>query len=210
MELILLCQKTFPVQRPPLIIYNVPITYEQERDEILHGTCRADTKQLLMHTAKKLETAGADFIVMPCNSLHVFAGDIMSVARIPFLSIIEATTEFLKEQSIDQVGILSTLTTRDNKLYEPLLSSHGIKCASTTDSEQEELNKAILKLVQGECAQENRKGLLKIANRFKRMGIRDIVLACTDLQLLIPSIPQMRTHDTMKILARATANKILK
>jgi len=210
LELILLCQRTPSVRRPPLIIYNVPITYEQERDEILHGACRADTRQLLIDAAKKLETAGADFIVMLCNSLHVFTGDITGAVRIPFLSIIEAVAEFLKEQGIKRVGILSTRTTRDNKLYERLLDSCEVECTSTTDLEQERLSEIILKLVRDKCTQEDRERLIEIIKRFEKAGVHDTVLACTDLQLLTPKVPQMRIHDTMKILAKVTADEILK
>lgn len=202
-----MCQKLNSAQRPPLLAYNVPLTYELEMDEILNGTCAEETKQMLIEAAKILEKAGADFIVMPCNSLHVFANEIQSSINIPFLNLIDATVNFLKEQDIKQVGILSTLITRNNKLYERPLFEKGIKYIFASDSEQQRLNKIILKLTFGGYTKRDKKEFTKIVIN---LGVEHIVLACTDLQLIAPIIPRIEIHDTMKILADATMNEMLK
>ena len=41
-------------------------------------------------------------------------------------------------------------------------------------------------------------------------GVKNIILACTDLQLLIKEKPGMEILDTMHILAKATVREILK
>ncbi len=41
--------------------------------------------------AKRLEAAGCDLLVMPCNTAHAWEQDIRSATSIPFLSIVEAT-----------------------------------------------------------------------------------------------------------------------
>ena len=50
----------------------------------------------------------------------------------------------------------------------------------------------------------------EIINDFKMKGIDSVILACTDLQLLIPYNSQLKIYDTMKIFAEATVQKILK
>jgi len=57
------------------------------------------------------EKAGADFLVMPCNSLHVFIDEIRNAVGIPVLSIIEETVRFLKANNLQKVGIVSTSAT---------------------------------------------------------------------------------------------------
>ena len=49
----------------------------------------------------------------------------------------------------------------------------------------------------------------KIINDFKGKGLDCVILACTDLQLLIPTHPKIKIFDTMKIFADATVRKIL-
>ena len=72
----------------------------------------------LIKEAKRLEEAGADFIVMPCNSLHVFIKEIRGSVKVPVLSIVEETIKFLKKNNFKTVGIVSTSATIENKLYE--------------------------------------------------------------------------------------------
>ena len=56
---------------------------------------------------------------------------------------------------------------------------------------------------------KDREELIGIINDFDGKGLDCVILACTDLQLLIPKHPTIRTFDTMKILADATVERIL-
>ena len=44
---------------------------------------------MLADGAKKLEAAGVDFIVMPCNTAHMFSDDVKAEINIPFIDIHE-------------------------------------------------------------------------------------------------------------------------
>src|SRR5699024_10166329 len=50
----------------------------------------------LIKSAKRLENAGADFLVMPCNTAHYFYDKIVAVMNIPFLNMIEETAKYIK------------------------------------------------------------------------------------------------------------------
>jgi aspartate/glutamate racemase len=56
---------------------------------------------------------------------------------------------------------------------------------------------------------KDREELIKIISDFEKKNVDCVVLACTDLQLLIPKLPALKIFDTMKIFADSTVEKIL-
>jgi len=50
-----------------------------------------DPGPVLAGMARGLETAGADFLVMPCNTAHAFADVVRDAVSIPLLSIVDTT-----------------------------------------------------------------------------------------------------------------------
>ena len=162
-----------------------------------------------IESAQTAIKAGADFIVMPCNSLHVFIGEIRDAVKSPALSIVEETVKFLKQENMDKVGIVSTSATIKNKLYENAFAENGIKYVTPNELQQARMGKFILNLVVGQQKNRDREELISIINDFEGKGLDCVILACTDLQLLIPSNPNLKIFDTMKILADATVAKML-
>lgn len=123
-------------QMPKIIISNVPLPAKVEMRAITRNRYLKRCLTYLINEAKRLEKASADFIVMPCNSLHMFEQQIKKSVSIPFVSIINETTKYLKNSQSKIVGLLSTLSTAENKLYEDCFIKNGIKYISTTKQEQ--------------------------------------------------------------------------
>ena len=210
LELIFSCQKLNRVNRPPILIYSVPLPYDIEEDAIARGKGEERCVPFISEAAKKLEKAGADFLVMPCNSLHAFIEDLRSAVKIPVLSIVEETTKFLKKENISEVGIISTSITLNKKSYENSFMANGIKQITPDDFQQAKIGKMIHNLVSNRHDNKDREELIKVINDFETKGIDHVILACTDLQLLIPHHPRLKIYDTMKIFAEATVQEILK
>ena len=119
LEIIFSCQKLNKSKRPPIIISSVPLPYALEKDAIVNNSNLQKFLPYLITEAKRLEKAGSDFIVMPCNSLHLFVDDIRKNVNIPVLSIIEKTAEFLQKRSFDNIGIVSTaITAQHNQICQ--------------------------------------------------------------------------------------------
>lgn len=210
LDLVFSCQKIFPFQKPAIIISNVPLPYQIEKDLIIKNTGSEKYLPFLITEAKRLEKAGADFIVMPCNSLHIFINEIRKAVSIPVLSIIEETIKFFKAKNFKRIGIISTSTTIHNKLYETAFQKEKIKYLIPNKIQQTEIGKIILRLVLGEQNKADKKKLLDIIDSFQRKKVDCVALACTDLQLLIPKHPRLKIFDTMKILADSSVAAILK
>ncbi len=193
-----------------MVIASVPLPYQIEEDAISKNIGIERCLPFLVSEAKRLEKAGADFIVMPCNSLHVFIKDIRNSVKIPVLSIVEETVKFLKKNNFNKVGIVSTSATIENKLYENAFKENNIGYETPDDFQQAKLGKFILNLVTGQQNSKDRDELIKIISDFENKNVDCVVLACTDLQLLIPKHPNLKIFDTMKIFADASVEEILK
>ena len=72
LEIIFSCYQKNKISRPPIIIWNVPLEYKIEEDLITKATGEERYIPYLIDATKRLESGGADFLVMPCNSLHIF------------------------------------------------------------------------------------------------------------------------------------------
>jgi aspartate racemase len=209
LEVIFKCQKINNKIRPEILLLSVPMDLEMEHKAIVEGEGEEQYLPTLIKAAQKLESAGADFLVMPCNSLHAFIEEIRRSVKIPVLSILEETTNFLKKEKINSVGLISTVITKRRKLYENSFEGAGIKTTLPNDLEQAKIGKIIHNLVINRQGNKEREELIKIIENFQAQGAENVILACTDLQLLIPEHAGAKIHDTMKILAEAVVREIL-
>jgi aspartate racemase len=120
LDVVFSCLKKNKEARPGIIITSVPLPYKIEEDLISKNVEVERYIPFLIKEAKRLENAGTDFIVMPCNSLHVFIREIRNAVSIPVLSIVEETVKFLKKNNLNKVGIVSTSATIENILPQTI------------------------------------------------------------------------------------------
>lgn len=210
LELIFLCKQLNKINYPSILINSIPLPFNVERDAIAEGIGEERCLPYLLDAAKSLEEAGADFLVLPCNSLHVFIENIRKAVKIPVLSILEETSQFLKEQKVNKVGIIATPITIRNKLYEKSLKKNKIKQIIPDGLKQAKIGKLIHNLVSNRYDNKDREILMKIIKDFTKNKVKHVILACTDLQLLMPQNSEVKIYDTMKILADVTVKNIIK
>jgi aspartate racemase len=209
LDIVFSCQRQSKSHRPAIIISSVPLPYEIEEDAIFRNLGIERCLPFLLEEAQKLQKAGADFIVMPCNSLHLFIEEIRGSVQIPVLSIVEETVKFLLERGFHKVGIISTSATVENKLYEEALTKKGITFEKPDDFQQAKMGKIILNLVNGQQKNKDREEIIEVIENFDSNEVECVILACTDLQLLIPKHDNLKVFDTMKIFADATVANML-
>lgn len=207
MEVILSCAEKNKLHRPSILIANVPIEFKLEEDFITHSKGKRKFLSLLLNSAIRLEKGGADFIVIPCNTAHVFIDEIRKAVNIPVLSIIDETVNFLSKRKIKNIGLLATPSTVKNKLFDSKLKSSGIRMEIPNRKNQEKLGRIINKILRNSHDLNDKKDLTKIINRFSS---NFVLLACTDLHILIPAEENPKVLDTMQILKQAAVRELLK
>ena len=211
LDIIFKCYKVNKKQRPPILVWNVPLKYKIEEDLLEHGTGEERYLPFLLEAARNLEDGGADFLVVPCNTVHVFIEEIRKEVGIPVLSILEETEKFLNKMKSKKIGLLATSLSIKQKLYDKPLEKSGFEIIKPAETDQQKLGKIIRKLVINRHADREKSELIKIIWRLGKKDAGAVILACTDLQLIIkPREIPIPTFDTMDLLVDATVREILK
>ena len=209
LQLVSACSNRGEQTHPPILIYSVPLPLQIEKECIVKGQSEEKCVPYLIQAAKTLEQGGTDFLVMPCNSLHVFIEEIRKAVKIPVLSIVEETIKFLKNHNIKQVGILATSITINRGLYKSQLNARGINEVIPNEQDQAKLGQIIYNLVIGSYTNTDKQTLDEITGNLVKKGVESIILACTDLQLLTLQHTKVKIFDTMQILVEATVQKMI-
>jgi aspartate racemase len=196
---------------PPIVIYNLPFPFVIEKEAIAQGINSEKMIPYLIDGAKVLEKSGADFGILPCNTLHKYMGEIRKAVKLPFLSILEETALMLKNKGIKNVGILATETTIESKIYEDVLRNSGINIVYPSQNEQNIVNNLIVELLI-EAENNLQEGKLEtVCSALHERGAEVILFACTDLQLIASDIKiSIPIVDTSEILIEASIREMMK
>jgi len=206
-----LVRKSGKDKYPPILIYNLPFPLIIENEAIIQGINSQKMLPYLISGAKILEKAGADFGILPCNTLHKYIDEIRESIKFPFLSILEETVLILKLKKIKTIGILATESTIRSRIYEDILKKNEINILYPSQAEQRVINNIIVELLNGRKSDLHSKKIEIICKSFQAKGSKGILLACTDLQLAMKNANSPITIiDTTDILIRASVRELLK
>lgn len=194
--------------RPGMLTFSVPIDYEHEREAIQFGAGEERLLPMLYESIERLERGGADFLVMPCNSLHVFYDRLRRHARVPFISIVEETAELLSRRGFSRVALLGSPITLGKGIYQSALERHGISTLLPSSADADMLAKMIHRLVVGEREAKDEAYFEALVEKLYSSGAQTVVLACTDLQLLLSPRVSHLCVDTLQVLVNATVREV--
>lgn len=180
----------------------------------------------LIAMARGLVAAGAELLVMPCNTAHAFEADIRAaVSDVPFLSLIEATVEATVEavaagaRGPRSVGLLATTGTLRSAIYHDAFARRGFEVLVPDADDQRTVTAAIAAVKRGRATSVERTGLREVAERLAVAGAGAIVTACTELPLLLQdgdvvahgvSVPVIASTDALvaRTIAAASAQRV--
>ena len=151
-----------------------------------------------MPGVKGLEKVGADFIVIPCNTVHHFINEMQESVQIPILSIIEETKKEILAQDMSCVGVLASKTTVELKLYESIL----VDTISPDFDQQAIISGVIESVMGGKHTPLHTNQLKSIIDCYVDNGAEWVVLGCTELPLAIEQKhTKAKLFNTIEILA---------
>lgn len=141
----------------------------------------------LARTAIRLEQAGAEVLVMVCNTAHAFSSAITDVVQIPFLNIIGVTCEAAVKAvpSLRRVGVLATEGALTAGLYEDELRSRGIEHLALEGDSRAEFMDLIMRVKAGDKSDEVRNGMRLLAHELIDRGAEVIIAGCTEVPLVL-------------------------
>lgn len=163
--------------------------------------------EILGETAKKLETAGADFIIICTNTMHKVVPEMKKYINIPIIHIAEAAYSRIAPTGIKNIGLLGTKYTMQQDFYKSILIYKGLNVIIPDEDDIELINNVIFnELCCGEIKADSKKKFLDIVENLKRKGAEGIILGCTEIVMLISQKDiDIPVFDTTEIHAETAA-----
>jgi len=188
---------------PEIIIYSVCFDcFRKAVQRNDHGRALG----ILLDAAKSLWRAGADFALIAANTPHIFYKEVVAESPIPLISIVDAVAEVLEAYRVERVGLLATKKTVETSFYKKLLRERGIEVVHPPRDIADSVNEAIFgELVKGAVGLKTRRAVSRALEWYRENNVRETLLACTELSLLVESpvayLEGVRVYDTARIHA---------
>ncbi|QZY56337.1 aspartate/glutamate racemase family protein [Crassaminicella profunda] len=140
-----------------------------------------DPREQLIASAKRLESMGADFLIMPCNTAHNFYEAIIKEIEIPFLNMIEETSKFIAEKYAGKkIGLLATEGTCQTGVYDRAIQKYGMELVKPTKT-QKNVTDFIYDIKAGKDITID--GFNESVEELKNLGAEVFILGCTELSV---------------------------
>lgn len=160
--------------------------------------------KIIKNSIDKLAASGADFAIIPANSVHFAFDEIKKISPIPVLNIVEITARECQEKGYKEVGILGVGMTMSDGLFDKSLNKYGIKSVTPTQHEQKIVNDTIYnEIVPAKLSKNTTQKIIQIIVSLKKQGCDAVILGCTELPLIInKNNSPLPFIDTTKLLAK--------
>lgn len=171
-----------------------------------------DPTPWLVESAQTLEAAGAELLVIPCNTAHAFLDAIRRSVGIPVLDI----TEVVAEEACRTVpglrvaGVLATGATVRVGLYHRAFERRGVRVLAPEPDDQGIVDRAIYAVKAGDLGPRVREEVRRVGHRLMAQGAEAVILGCTEVPLVVdPGEWAVPVLDSTRILAQATVRAAL-
>lgn len=184
----------------------------QEIELLQHQGRWEELGEILAGEARTIERAGADFLVLCTNTMHLVAPAIEAAIGIPLLHIADATAQRVREVGLSRVGLLGTRFTMEEPFYRGRLQDlHGLEVVVPPPADREVVHRVIYEeLVLGSIRPDSRRAYQRIVGAMEREGAQGVILGCTEIGLLLePGDAGVPLFDTALIHAEAAAELAL-
>lgn len=168
----------------------------------------------LIRSAKVLEKAGADFIVIPCVTAHHYYEPLQKKIKIPVLHIVGETVKYTRTNlnTVRKIGLIATTGTVHTGLFQTAFDEIGITLVLPTPDIQK---KWVMEAIYGKKgikaigpSQGSKRLILEASRSLIDLGAQAILAGCTEVPLVLKerdlSVPVI---DPLAILAEASIKK---
>ena len=166
---------------------------------------------ILVESARKLETAGAQGIVIAANTMHKVYDRVAEAISIPVLHIADSVGEAMAEAKCESAALLGTRYVMIESFYRQRLVSHGIDLLPPDPNDVELVDGIIYKeLMLGRVTRDAERALKTVITMKDKEGADAIVLACTELELVVDTDANvLPVFDSTDIHCRAISDWML-
>jgi aspartate racemase len=147
----------------------------------------------------------SNFLICPDNTIHQALPYVEPRSALPWLHIAEVVAKQAVERGFKRLGLIGTRWLVDSDVYPEKLTTVGLEYLRPNSTERDEINRIIMdELVYGACTPNAVACHQRVIRRMKDEGCDAVVLACTEIPLIInDSNSALPTLDSTRLLARA-------
>lgn len=168
---------------------------------------------LITNLAKKIESAGADFLMMTANAIHRIADRVEASISIPLIHIVDPVGGAILKSRLKKVALLGTKITMKQPFYkERLAKEFGIETIIPEEKEQDQIHQIIFdELAKGVLNEKSKEECLSILQSLIQKGAEGVIFGCTEIHLLLhPSDVNVPVFDSTELHALAAVDFALK
>ena len=170
---------------------------------ILHGG--TDPRPEMKKSAKLLEAAGADVLMMACNTAHYFYDSVREDISIPVLHMPRETARHLIYMGVKKAGVLATDGTCQSGVYGRALEESGITPVYPSEEKQKTIMSLIYDHVKAGIMDFSDLDIDGVISEMQDKGAEVLILGCTELPVAFDIIGKtaIPVVDPTEVLARA-------
>ena len=178
-----------------------------DRSSFILGLSKEDPTPRMRSEAKRLEAAGAELLVIPCNTAHYFYSKIAEAVDIPILNIIEETAKLCSLESVSKVGVLSTEGTARSNAYKDIFDTYNIDIIPLSREEQDFITETIFDRIK--CGLDpDTERFTALCEALYQKGCQRVILGCTELSLIKKAHPlPSYVTDSLEVLCISALKK---
>ena len=137
----------------------------------------------MVRSARRLESAGADLLIMPCNTAHYFYDDVAASVPVPVLHMPRETAAVLRTAGVRTAAVLATDGTVQSGVYGRALADAGVRAVYPGAPMQEQVMRLIYQGVKARAVPLADIPVGDILADVRAQGAETVLLACTELPI---------------------------
>jgi len=192
-------RKTSPMTSAPLLVDSLNFA---ELYNLLEQDEWDRAAEVLISSARGLETCGAEGLIIAANSMHRVYDRVADSVDIPVLHIADCVGRDMAKANCTSAALLGTRNVMTEGFYRHRLASHGVELTPPDLDNVEALDRIIYQqLMLGKVSRDAERALKTMITRKEQAGAKAIVLACTELEMVVdveanvlPIFDSLRAH----------------
>ncbi|MFM7403219.1 MAG: aspartate/glutamate racemase family protein [Erythrobacter sp.] len=161
------------------------LDFQPVADWLATGNGAAVTAELCS-AGQRLVDAGADLVAMCCNTVHKHAASVQAALPVPLVNICIATAREAARQGAQTVALLGSTYSMEDSFYRSEFERLGVRVRVPELDDRRFIQRAIeTELSVGDISSATRARFVRIARELCDQGAQSVVLACTEIPLVI-------------------------
>jgi aspartate racemase len=169
----------------------------------------AGVGELMLSSAQKLASVGADFLICPDNTIHQAMPHVEPRSPLPWLHIAAVVAESAVRRGFRRLALTGTRSLVESDVYPHQLAARGLECVRPNATERDAINRIIFdELVNGVFTPDAVTYFQHVIERTKSEGCDAVILGCTEIPLIMSDANSpLPTLDSTRLLARAALRR---